>query len=464
MSPKLRAFLPYVLVVVAWGIGFSMGGGFHTKDGSFAKSAGSNHDAGISDEEARLRVGRVMEPVPDATDDARRHVPWDRERFKRAAAGFSKEGSLLSYARRAMQMTDALTADDFPMVMEAHAEMKGDSKDDFIEGLEFFLVGRWAELDPKAAAEFLIAHKKLGGFIDINGAVLWGVWASKDPAAAATFAKSMGEGGDKGQALKTILETIARSDADSALAFARIHAPELIADGSLSGILGERNKITDPERAARRLESLGIFDDSTTQAMKTAAWEWAKRDRTAAREWALSLPNANARSNALMGIYEGWFESDRKAATAALLAEPRTGVDLKATVEHLAIVWEKDDWQGAAQWINRLPVDAEKTAAAAKMAERLARDDAVAGAQFLVAVPEGPARDAAIAEYVDYSPVDDVEGKMEWALSVSDPARRKATANKVIKRWFSNNPAAAFEWLESGSGMTPEERAAFLSE
>ena len=403
-----------------------------------------------------------MESESDAADESRRHVPWDRERFKRAAAGFLKEGSLLAYARRAMQMTDALTANDFPMVMEAHAELKGESRDDFIEGLEFFLIGRWAELDPKAAAEFLIAHKKLGGFIDINGAVLWGVWAAKDPAGAATFAKSMGEGGDKGQALKTILETIARSDADSALAFARIHAPELIADGSLSGILGEKNKITDPERAARRLESLGIFDDSTTQAMKTAAWEWAKRDRTAAREWALSLPDANARSKALMGIYERWFESDKKAATAALLAEPRAGVDLTATVEHLAIVWENSDWQGAAEWIKKLPVDAERTVAAAKMAERLAREDAVAGAQFLVAIPEGPVRDAAIAEYVDYSPVDDVEGKMEWALSVSDPARRKVTANKVIKRWFSNDPAAAFEWLESGSGMTPQQRAAFL--
>ena len=462
MSPKLRTLLAVALVVVGWAIGFSMGGGFFAREGSSSKDAGTNRDAALSEAEARRRVGQVMESVPDAADESRRHVPWDRERFKRVVAGFAEEGSLLSYARRAMLLTGEMTADDFPMVLEAHAESKGESKDDFIEGLEFFLVGRWAELDPKAAAEFLIAHKKLGGFIDINGAILWSVWAGKDPAAAAIFAKSMGEGGDKGQALKTIVETIARGDADKALAFARVYAPELIADGTLSGVLGEKRHITDPERSARRLESLGIFDEATTQAMKSAAWEWAKRDRTAARDWALSLPNAAARSKALMGVYEHWLDVDKTAAAAALLTEPRTGVDLTATVDHFAIVWDDKDWQGAAEWIKKLPVDGEKSAAAARIAERLARNDAVAGAGFLKALPEGAVRDAAIFEYVGRASDAEPAARMEWALSASNPVSRKKAVRNVVQQWFSNAPAAAFEWLESASGMTPEERAEFL--
>jgi hypothetical protein len=249
---------------------------------------------------------------------------------------------------------------------------------------------------------------------------------------------------------------------DRALAFARIHAPELIADGSLSRALGQKSKYTDPERVAKQLESLGTFDQNTQRAMFECAQEWSKKDRNAAREWAISLPDADAKREALFGVYSEWLTADPKAAAAALLAEPRNGGELTQIAQRISGSWDLKDWKGAAGWLEKLPSEIEKAAAAAELSRRLAEGHAAKGAEFLKGLPSGAVRDAAAAEFAERLPVGDVGTAMEWAFTISDAEKQRSTTKNVLKKWFSRDPSAAYQWLESGSGMTPEQRANFL--
>lgn len=458
MTSKLRILLVIALILAAWGVGFSMGGGFRVKQiaGAATKSAGENGE--LSSEEARRRVGQVMQALPDGAEEAGRRVAWNRESFKRAAASFGKEGNLISYARRALQMTDSLNMEDFPMVVEAFAEVKADGRNELDGVMELFITGRWAELNPKAAAEYLAKKNQIGSF-DMNRNILWSVWAGKDPAAAAAFAKQSGDS----EGMKTIIESLASSDVDNALAFARIHAPELIADGSLSRALGQKSKYSDPERVAKQLESMGTFDQNTQWAILECASEWSKKDRNAAHEWARLLPDAVARQNALFGVYREWFEVDTNAAANALLLELRNGSELSEIAGYISREWKLDDWKSAAAWLVKLPSEKEMAYAATTLSNRLASDRAASGAEFLKGLPNGAARDAATAVFADRLSESDVGTAMEWALSISDAEKQRSTTRNVVAKWFNRDPAAAYQWLESGSGMTPEQRANFLS-
>ncbi len=457
MTNKLRILLTLALVLTAWGIGFSMGGGLRVKDVASAGISRGDEKGELSSEDARRRVGQVMAAIPDGSEEAGRRVAWTRESFKRAAANFGKEGNLISYARRAMQMTDSLNMEDFPMVVEAFAEVKAEGKNELDGIMELLIAGRWAELNPKAAAEFL---KQRGGinYMDMNPDIVWSVWAEKDPAAAAAYAKQSGDP----RAMKTILESLAMSDVDNALAFARIHAPELIADGSLSSALGKKSKFTDPERVAKQLESLGSFDGNTTLAMSGCAEQWAKKDRNAARNWALSLPDAEARKQALFGVYKEWSSTDPKAAADALLAEPRNGADFENVAAFVASSWSRKDWKGAADWMEKLPSEKEKSVAAASLSFWLGQDNPANGAEFLKGLPSGAVRDAATDGYVRSIRSENIGSAMEWAFTISDAKKRSSTTKTVLKEWFNEDPAAAYQWLETDSGMTPEQRADFL--
>ena len=462
MSSKARILLTIALVLSAWIAGFVMGGFFRGKnvDGAAGREGSSGSESNRAGAGAN-RIGVAFPSDSDPGPESERRVPWDRERLKHAAMSLGRDGSIADIFRHSIQLMDQLGPADFPMAMEAGEELAKGNHDDYAEFFSIFAVARWTELNPKAAGEYMVKNEKFGGFIDFNGAIFWSIWAGKDPAAAAAFAK---ESGNKSNAMRTIIETLARSDADNALAFARIHAPELIADGTLASTFRKGSGFADPERVARRLESLGTFDQATVQAMRECSFDWAKRDRTAAREWALSLREATAREKALLGIYEGWFKADAKAATAAMIAEPRNGRDLTEIAEQAILEWELKDWQSASGWIEKLPSEQEKTSAAVQLSQRLARDDAAVGAEFLKALPAGAIRDAAVAEYTANVSVKDAGSVMAWALSISDSAKKKGATQGVLKRWFEKNPAEAFEWLESGSGMTPEQRQDFLGE
>ncbi len=458
MSPKSKYLLATALVLIAWIVGFMMGGAFRGQPGNV--QGGVNAHSEATEQALRREAGKRVGTVEASDGEQTKREPWDRARLEVAAKGLMREGSIATIFRRAILLMDQLGPEDFPLVMEVGEGREDDSG--LSEIIRGFCTVRWAELDPKAAAEYLLKNRKPGGWIDIDGHLLWNTWGGKDPAAAVAFAKGMTKPGERDSALKVIVQTMARMDPDGALDFAKLHAPEMLAKGEFSRELSENAMASRHEDMARRLASIPGNEGATTSAIRAASIRWAETDRTAALDWAQSLSEPTVRDAALAGVYQQWFRDKPQEAASAALAEARNGGDLDAVASVGANGWPLNDWQGAAGWAEKLPTEKERTTAYGALGERLGRDKPQAGAQWMEALPEGPAKDEAIARYVVQVEGEDGAGAMAWALTISDEKKRQETSHRVVKSWFERSPASAFEWLQSSDTITPEQRGELL--
>ncbi len=467
MSPKAKVLLTVALILSGWIIGFVMGGRFS------GRALGAGDSVGEASAVVKTGEGSGMEQravVGKSSESAMvRRLPWDRERVVRVVANLAREGNIANFFRHSIQVMDQWEASDFPMVMQT---MEGEGRHRGMEEmLGLFAVARWAELDAKAAADFLVKNKKIGGWIDFNGPLLWSIWGTNEPAAAVAYAKTMEDASLRENALKHIVESLARADPDNALTFAKIHAPDLLLKGEFSRALGTEADSGDPERTARRLTSLEASDASTSNAIGEAAALWAKHDRIAALAWAQSLASPSARAGAIKGVYQQWFEIAPKEAAAAALAEPRGGADFGEIGALGVNTWPSGDWAGAAVWAGQLPTEKERIAAYGALGGRLGKDDSKAGAKWLETLPIGSGRDEAIAGYVLQSRgwdgavragIEEGPSAIEWALAISDATKRKESAQTVVKHWFDRAPAEAFEWLQNSPSLTPEQKQEIL--
>ena len=459
MLPKTKILLTLALVLGAWILGFVMGGALRSGPaGAAGTLAEAERAAALAAE--RGEIAGHSEQAKSQTSSPERKLPWDRERLQRVTASIAHEGSIANFFRHSMQMMDQWEAEDFPLVMQVMEESA--KENDLSEMLVFSAVARWAELDPKAAADYLVKNGKLGGWIDINGPMLWSVWGANDPTAAVAYAKGMESSTFREKALKEIVESLARVDADNALTFAKIHAPDLLAKGEFSQGLAKGAGRADPERVARRLASIEGTASSSDSEMQMTAGFWAAKDRATALSWAQSLSNPSTRAAALAGIYDQWLTSDPKSAATAALTESRNGVDFE-TIANLGVnKWPDGDWTGAANWAGQLPTEKERTIAHGALGERLGNNDTKAGAQWLSTLAPGPERDAAIARYTYQTESADAPTAIEWSLTISDAPKRKESAQQLVKSWFVRAPAEAFEWLQNNRALTPEQKLEIL--
>ncbi len=224
MLPKTKILLILALVLGAWILGFLMGGALRSGPTGAAGAETERAAAALAAE--RGKTAGHSEQAKSQTSSPERKLPWDRERLQRVTTSIAHEGSIANFFRHSMQMMDQWEAGDFPLVMQVLEESA--KENDLSEILAYSAVARWAELDPKAAADYLVKNKKFGGWIDINGPVLWSVWGTNDPTAAVAYAKGMEDSSHREKALNEIIESLARVDADNALTFAKIHAPDLL--------------------------------------------------------------------------------------------------------------------------------------------------------------------------------------------------------------------------------------------
>lgn len=327
--------------------------------------------------------------------------------------------------------------------------------------IELFATARWAELDPKAAAEFMVNNKKFGGWFDFDGVLLWSIWGTKDPNGAVAFAKGIKDASARQAGLRVIVDSQARMDPDNAIAFAKIHAPELLKDGSLSSALNENKDPAQPEENARRLVSFHNPENSTS-GIERAAGAWAAQDRNAALQWAQALADPKVRAAALAGVYGAWLPAAPKEAAAAFLAEARNGEVLEGVAIGGANQWPLDDWAGAAAWAGKLPAGQERSAAYSVLAGRLGKENPKAGAEWLQSLPPTPEKDGAIFGYASEVALEDADGAMEWTFTISDPARKKEAGFYVVKRWFERSPADAISWFQKTDSLTPAQKQELL--
>ena len=181
----------------------------------------------------------------------------------------------------------------------------------------------------------------------------------------------------------------------------------------------------DNPQAAWYLASVIGDEGIRFQAKRFVAWEWYKKDRAAARQWMLSLPEGPARDVALMSLRDG-LTMDRRIDFQNLMDLYLRISDTRVRTELLdsdSFLWCYQDRASATQWMQSLPAGPNKDSVAKGMSRALAANDPQAA--------------------------------FDIAAGIGDFKLRTTALKKVVEQWSQKDPAAATQWINRSS--LPEE-------
>lgn len=435
-----------------------MGGGFRSggKGAADSRDEAASHGGGNSTQKPGTQTGTTR-PAGDTLADqiAARHIPWTRERLVQSFSAIMHDADALRMARMALKLADQLGPEDFPSVIDLAKGMKDDGGEETKIFIMLALV-RWAELNPKAAADYLMAKGESKDFISADSMVLMS-WGASDPAAAIAWAEALADKEKQKDAIKEILQGAARRDVDAAIALARVHAPELLTDGSLASAIDDSLGKHDLEHNAHTLASLGA-----TYQLRSAASQWSEKEPAAARQWAQDLPEEKQRAEALKGIWEQLVQKHPDEAAAQLSKDAADAPFIEGSSKSIIEKLTEKDPQQAVRWAAALQQPGARKEAFGALGDYYGGKDPAAGGQWLNTVPEGVERDRAIKGFVERAKSGHAEDAAEWATAIQDTEARRSALDATLGTWCKADIAAAIEWLQTSPSISEEDRQAIL--
>ncbi len=274
-----------------------------------------------------------------------------------------------------------------------------ETNDNWGRSREFpMLMQKWAQLDPKAAAEFM-AQQTDRRVTSVGIQSVFSTWARQNPQESIAWAQehgSTGEGSDtENWPMAVIVNEIAEQSPDWALQLAesqpRSQARGAMIGAMISGLLAQKSQ------AEVRDQILALNDESLRNGMLvTLVSRVARDDPAGTATWVQTLPAGEGRERAMTELINRWSDQD------------------------LA---------GAAAFLNQYPPSPETDGARQRLAETAVRND-----------PQ-----SAIA----------------WAGSITREDQRFEALSSVVRRWFRSDADAARAWLHN-SELAPEARARLL--
>ena len=182
-----------------------------------------------------------------------------------------------------------------------------------------------------------------------------------------------------------------------------------------------RGMYYDNPQAAWYLASVIGDEGIRFQAKRFVAWEWYKKDRAAARQWMLSLPEGPARDVALMSLRDG-LTMDRRIDFQNLMDLYLRISDTRVRTELLdsdSFLWCYQDRASATQWMQSLPAGPNKDSVAKGMSRALAANDPQAA--------------------------------FDIAAGIGDFKLRTTALKNVVEQWSKKDPAAATQWIKNSA-------------
>ena len=175
---------------------------------------------------------------------------------------------------------------------------------------------RWAEVDPDAALQFVLANKQASFRAAAIGSIMAGI-AKNDPALARAKFASINDPALRRTAQWTLLSALALASPDEWVAAVKAD-PALVRQYVGSGSFAAEWAMDDPAAAAKRV--MQMPPDMQKGGLVAIAKVWAGKDSAAATAWAQALTNPQQRNQALAAIAGGIAAQDPDAALASLAA------------------------------------------------------------------------------------------------------------------------------------------------
>lgn len=174
-------------------------------------------------------------------------------------------------------------------------------------------LGRWAHVEPKAAADWAFGHMTNVETRNCAVSGVMTVWATKALEDAAAYLASMPEGMERNIGVQSVVLGWGETDPVAALAWARQY-PEPDVLETVSGILISQWACRDRGGVEAWLHSLetGSFRDRSVTAYSEGL---DQGDPLSALEWALTIQDHEVRASRTERAASAWLYRDREAAT-----------------------------------------------------------------------------------------------------------------------------------------------------
>ena len=287
------------------------------------------------------------------------------------------------------------------------------------------LVG-WAGTDPLGAIEY--AKKNLKS--DLLMQAMSGIattWAKNDPAAAWSWARSLTNNTSQAH---TVLEEIGRNDPDMAtrftIDFARQNPDEAVTICITAMRAMTYNGNFDAARKLAMEMQLKSPDEQAT-LLNFMAGQWGRSEPEKAAQWAQTLPDGQARNQALIGLCASWAEKDPPNA-ADFAAQLPAGQVRQAALRQAIGNWIMTDPVAASTWITQFPPHEDF-------------DQAVASVATMHYLEDG---------HVDVA--------LSWAGIIVNDSLRTAALNEIVSTWATRDRTAALKYAQSAPGLSTEAR------
>jgi hypothetical protein len=249
-----------------------------------------------------------------------------------------------------------------PEDIQAALELVLKQNDDAQGTLVPQIVARWAEFDPKAAAEYAVGLTEDGRrwSKDRLIACVTNMWADKEPAAAKAWAFALPKGAKQKAAISGLAGSMMQSDPGATLAWAKSLPAEM-----------------RPDDLHRR-----IF------------FHWIARDPATASQMALSLPSGEDRQDTLSAVASSLASRDLQAAFDMLEQVPESGTRNMEIANTIA-KWSAKDPDAAMAAAHGMPAGGMRTNAYSGILAMAAQKGEAEVARLLAQIPEGPERNEA---------------------------------------------------------------------
>ncbi len=336
-----------------------------------------------------------------------------------------------SRASAARTITKAWLARDSDNALKTLLEIPDDS---LKRAIQHLIIEHLIAEDPAKAFQVAIEKMDLRGGYSASGFSTTGdtsevrkifeAWAEKDPPEAVAQAQELADTELRKSAVNAIAQQWARRDPEAAETWAST-LPHDLQSSVLLSLKGPMTK-RDPERVL----ALAEFNESDgpVRSHRDTPWgiekvrhskegsiyaQWLEDDPNAALTWREALTDIPRQRNIAAATVRHFIEADpMKAASFALDAPPAAQ---QAALEELANAWSLRDRQAALDWAQHI-------------------SDPVLQRHYLYTLYE---RD------IEHS-ASQFAGAFE---STVVPELQNVVADQLIRRWTSQNPQAAADWL-----------------
>lgn len=193
------------------------------------------------------------------------------------------------------------------------------------------------------------------------------------------------------------------------------------------------------------------WNAASEQLLQDTLSKWAGTDPAAALQYALQIESRRVRANLISGIFSSWAKTDATGAFQWLMAnkelDPGT---FQAGLKPVFSAMAKSSISDAMNMAFAMSPGTDRMAAMRFVMEQAARSGAAPSMTAYMASLQTPGErqnyaTALAQNWAVYAPGE----AARWALSLTDPALKKAALTTTMGAWAGDNPRAAAEWVLS---------------